>query len=1573
MRKFFRISGWVAVFILTVIFAIIIALQSPGVQTFLGKKALHFIEGTVDADISFEKLHVRPFNALVLKDVAVVDRHPFIPSEGMPAQQDTFFRAGYLTATFSLKGLFKGEGIHLGTVTVKDGLFVLATDPEGSNIKHIIKSKKKEKKEKKGGSIFDAQRVDIRGMEFRLVNFKKPKPSKEGGINWSDLVVSDINLSGRKLKFADGVMEGIADHLSFREKSGYVAHDLSGKATVGNGRTQVDNLHIHDAWSDIRMSSFSMSYSGMQAWKDFVNDVYLEADIEPSKIDLESIAFFAPGLHKNTMNIDVNTHFEGYVSDFTVKNFRFKEKHSGITASVNGGIIGLPDSQGMLMDFDVKDFTFTTDGLSTFIKGWAPKAKINLGNMAPGETFRMNATARGPLNRLSAKADIVAPSGEVDADIDLRNVIDKKRDIAISGRVRTRGVDLGGILKNDNLGKASVVADLSATLSKGGPQVVIDSLQVGSLQAMGYNFNGITGKGEYGKNGLTARIESDDPNLDLALDAEMVKAKEGPRKISVSGVIYNADLHELGLDDKEVSRVSMTLGSNFTVDPDGGINGKADIGNLVLEDKNGAHAIGDVSLSGDDSDGNNHLLMRSSFADASFAGDNYIGSFVKDLIGLTADTHLSALSSSVPKKDKKGNAKEKYSPYDEEGNYTGGTYDASVNLKNIRNILSFIAPGAYVSDSTVLKVKIGEGGHLSGNLKSQRLALGTKFLKDVDLAFNNDEDAIRGDLKTSQINVSPLNVLDGSVSLYASHNDIGAMVAFDNNTSPENKGELYLTGKISRSEQDSLRIAAQVIPSGIYFNGNPWSIESDQLVIEGSNISVGNLRITNSEQYIALDGGISPTRSDTLRMDLRRFDISIADAFIPSSPGIAGLATGEAMLISPMKGQMGLLVDLMTESTSIAGENIGSLDVVSSWDDEVKALKIAVSNQMNGEKNIDLVGNYYTRDKSVAAALELDRFQLGYFEPFLLSLFSTMDGTVSGTVDISGPLKNLEIRSNNLGIDDSDLTLAFTNVHYKASGPLDVDPTGVYFRDVTLRDTHRGTGKVSGKIGWDHLKDMLLGLRVDFSNMEVLNAPEGHNPSFYGNAFANGSAVITGPFNAIALNINASTVDNGKFHLPLGGGNSAKLSNLLIFKQEEVPVVYDPYDEMMTTISQESKKSNDLQVHLRINVHQGIEGRVEVDNEGQNVLTGHGTGLIELNVRPSKAVFDLGGSYNLHDGNFHLDLMGIAKRDFQIQDGSSIHFGGDVMDSDLDINGLYQTKASIGTLISDTTSTSRRTIDCGIAITGKLSNPTISFSIDVPDIDPTTQAKVSSALSTQDRIQKQFLALLVTGSFLPDEQSGVTNNFQMFNNTFSEMMASQLSGILQEFNIPVDVGLEYQGTEKFDLALSTELFDNRVIVNGTIGNKYGSTTGSNDVVGDLDIEVKLDRSGALRLNLFSHSADQYTRYLDNSQRNGVGFTYQREFNNLRRFLVDMFTSKKKKAEREASMAGRDPAEERITIEIQEDGSSAPKEGVHPKDQRKRRREARKLLRQGVPPEAVFPLVNEQNPQDTTIISSQRSE
>jgi hypothetical protein len=193
----------------------------------------------------------------------------------------------------------------------------------------------------------------------------------------------------------------------------------------------------------------------------------------------------------------------------------------------------------------------------------------------------------------------------------------------------------------------------------------------------------------------------------------------------------------------------------------------------------------------------------------------------------------------------------------------------------------------------------------------------------------------------------------------------------------------------------------------------------------------------------------------------------------------------------------------------------------------------------------------------------------------------------------------------------------------------------------------------------------------------------------------------------------------------------------------------------------------------------------------------------------------------------------------------------------------------------------------------------LGFSIEIPDLDPMVKSRVESALSTEDKVQKQFLSLIVSNNFIPDEQSGIVNNSSVLYSNVSEILATQLNNIFQKLDIPLDLGLNYQPNERgndiFDVAVSTQLFNNRVIVNGNIGNRqYSSSSSQNDVVGDIDIAIKLDRSGSLRLNLFSHSADQYTNYLDNSQRNGVGLTYQTEFNSIGQFFRNMFMSKKKR-------------------------------------------------------------------------------
>ena len=117
------------------------------------------------------------------------------------------------------------------------------------------------------------------------------------------------------------------------------------------------------------------------------------------------------------------------------------------------------------------------------------------------------------------------------------------------------------------------------------------------------------------------------------------------------------------------------------------------------------------------------------------------------------------------------------------------------------------------------------------------------------------------------------------------------------------------------------------------------------------------------------------------------------------------------------------------------------------------------------------------------------------------------------------------------------------------------------------------------------------------------------------------------------------------------------------------------------------------------------------------------------------------------------------------------------------------------------------------------------------------------------------------------------------------MISNQINNIFTQLGIPLDLGLNYQPSDKgsdiFDVAVSTQLFNNRLIINGNIGNDPYSNSNSREVVGNVDVEIKLDRQGKLRLSLFSHAADKYSNYLDDSQRSGMGISYQQEFNSFR--------------------------------------------------------------------------------------------
>jgi hypothetical protein len=251
-------------------------------------------------------------------------------------------------------------------------------------------------------------------------------------------------------------------------------------------------------------------------------------------------------------------------------------------------------------------------------------------------------------------------------------------------------------------------------------------------------------------------------------------------------------------------------------------------------------------------------------------------------------------------------------------------------------------------------------------------------------------------------------------------------------------------------------------------------------------------------------------------------------------------------------------------------------------------------------------------------------------------------------------------------------------------------------------------------------------------------------------------------------------------------------------------------------------------------------------------------------------------------------------------EGGRISWTGDPYDADIDLRGVYRLKTSLTSLgpSIDSTKRSRINVEAVIHLTDQLFNPTINFSIRLPNADEEMNSLVFSVIDTTNdaMMTQQILSLLVLGSF---SYTG-GENASIGASSFS-FISGQLSNWLSQISKNFDIGLHYKpgdklSDEELEVALSTQLFNDRVTIDGNfgvIGNRQTNENASN-IVGDVDINVLLTPDGRLRMKAFNHSNTStwfnlraYEDYSPYTQ--GVGFSYRQEFDRF----GDLFRRKRK--------------------------------------------------------------------------------
>ena len=293
-----------------------------------------------------------------------------------------------------------------------------------------------------------------------------------------------------------------------------------------------------------------------------------------------------------------------------------------------------------------------------------------------------------------------------------------------------------------------------------------------------------------------------------------------------------------------------------------------------------------------------------------------------------------------------------------------------------------------------------------------------------------------------------------------------------------------------------------------------------------------------------------------------------------------------------------------------------------------------------------------------------------------------------------------------------------------------------------------------------------------------------------------------------------------------------------------------------------------------------------------DVIRGQGSGDMQISIDNNSNI-DLYGEYTVEQGDYLFTLQNVINKKFEIQEGGTIQWNGDPMNATIELDAIYRLKASLSELFANSFEDpdlnsedlrQRIPVMCKIALTRNLSNPDIKFDIELPSAENRIQDVIRQFTNSEEDMNKQMLSLLVLGKFY----SNNANNSLVGStaSTASELLSNQFSNWLSQISNDFDVGFKYRpgdqiSNDEVELALSTQMFNNRVTINGNIANNSSQKTNvnNNGLVGDADVNVKLTRNGKLQLKAYNH-ANNNLIYETSPYTQGVGVSYREDFNDF---------------------------------------------------------------------------------------------
>ncbi|NJB35344.1 translocation/assembly module TamB domain-containing protein [Croceivirga sp. JEA036] len=1431
----------------------------PIVQTKLAQYATEQINKEFGTNINIDKLKFSPFTLnAALKGVYVEDY-----------KKDTLIHVKELsTSVLSARNLFKSR-LEFGTIDV-DGLYFKMHTYEGeskTNLEVFVEKLDDGKPRPPGTPPFymSAEAINLQNSRYKLVD---DNLEQKGILNFFNL-----NLAATAFQILGPEVDVAIGDLNFDTEKGIRMQQMQTNFRYTKERMQFDSLLIKTPESDLH-GELAFIYK-REDFQDFINKVQLAASFKESTVAFNELnRYFNEFGQNKTATFTAN--FDGVLNELGVKDL--------LLFSDNTGIRGDFVFKNMFNDMEPFKMTAKMDDVSSSyyqLRALLPKI---LGETIPSSfqkfgQFTVRGNAEVTETSVDAQINLTTAIGSSYSDLQMTN-IDQIDDASYRGFISLIDFDLGSFLENPSLGKTSLDVNVEG---RGFTADYLNTEAIGEIYSIvfnNYEYNNIKMSGIFKEELFDGSLVGKDENLQFSFKGLADLSEEQNNFNFIAAVDY-ADFKKLNFIKDSVSIFKGEVNMDITGNDLDNLIGDIKFRSTSYQNANDTYYFDDFAISSSkDSEGIRNIEIES---------PDIITGYMR------GDFKIKELGKLV--QNSVGSIYTNYKPFEiSEGQ------KIDFNFRIYNKIVDVFFPEVAFGPDTYIRGKIvADEGDFKLTFKSPFIEAYKNELTNVELKIDNKNPLYNTFLAVDDLATNYYDIKDFSLINTTLKDTLFFRTEFKGGSEYDDSYNLNFYHTFNKENKSVIGLKT----SDVSFKGNKWILnkegnQKNKVIVNNSLDSIQIQEIVmnnNNDEQIRLRGELADSTYKDLEL---QFKIVSLNKITPNidSLRLDGKVNG---FLNILQKNNKYLPSSSMEIQDFAVNNyvLGDVDLVIFGNNNLTEFGVNSWINKDGQEVLGINGKLFNSKKETTLELlaSLNNFDLKPFAPLGEDVISNIRGEVSGDARITGNINNPDINGL-LTLTDAGLGIKELNVDYNFA-PLSrvrLFNQSFAFEDIQLTDVAENTkGTLNGTISHKEFADWTLDLNVDTNGdrLLILNTDFEEDALYYGTGFVNGKGSIYGPTNALNIEFDGATARGTVLKIPLSDVTSVGDYSFINFIEENNG----------KRVEQDKAISDFQGIEMMFDLAVTPDAEVEiiVDQQNGSLLRGTGEGLLLMEIN-TNGKFNMYGEFVVVTGEYHYKYGGLIDKRFSVKPGGTIRWEQDPLAAVLSLEAIYALNANPAPLLDGAGYTRNIPTEVLVSLTGELENPNIDFNIDFPGTNSVVKSELEYKLQDPTIERNNAFSLMAQGSFV-NESFGI--NQQAVTGNLIQTASGILNSVLGSSNDKLNFGLSYeQGYQDINAGIDTEdriglsvttKISDRVLVNGKVGVPVSGVS-ETVVAGNVEVQFLLNEEGTLSAKIFNRENEIY-QFLSDVQgyTQGVGLSYQVDFNTFRELMQKIFQKKPEEA------------------------------------------------------------------------------